>query len=163
MWSAGREIADNLHRIVEVFARRTPAGDLECSSLLGAVIARLMGRQPSEDAAENPDWRLRVLLSHIESHLESPLDAGELAEVAGLSESRLRAVFKRQMGTSPKQYIRQRRVALAQRLLADPDLSLKEIARKTGFADEFHFSKSFRAIDGIPPSSYRQQALASRF
>jgi AraC-like DNA-binding protein len=164
VWSAGHEVIATLERVVEVFNRRTPSGDLECSCLVGAVLARLFGRtMTQEDSEATNAWRLRALLAHIESHLDQPLEAAELATVAGLSESRLRAVFKRQMGVSPKRYIRQRRVALAQRLLADPTLSLKEIARKSGFADEFHFSKSFRAIDGIPPSSYRQQALASRF
>jgi AraC-like DNA-binding protein len=157
-----------LGRIVDAFALRTPAGDLEASSLLAVIIARLLtapmaddGRAPHHTGAHA--WRVRRVTDHIEAHLSGALDAVELSRVAGLSESRFRAIFRRSLGVAPKQYVLQRRIAMARTLLTDPDRGLKDVARAVGFADEFHFSKAFRHVDGIPPSVYREQALASRF
>ncbi len=48
-----------------------------------------------------------------------------------------------------------RRIEQACVLLRDHTLPFKAIAERTGFADEFHFSKRFRQIVGQPPGRYR--------
>ena len=58
------------------------------------------------------------------------------------------------------EYLRRVRVQQARVLLEDVDLSIKEIARRVGFEDPFHFSKVFHRIDGLPPSLYREALLA---
>jgi transcriptional regulator GlxA family with amidase domain len=146
-----------LERVCERFARSDAAAVLEANCLTGAVVARLLDR-PGVDPLAGHRAKLAALLAHIDANLHTPLAADDLAAVAGLSPSRLRAVFQELMGTSPKQFVQERRVALARRLLADPSLAIKEVATKTGFADAFHFSKAFRKIDGLPPSVYRRQA-----
>jgi transcriptional regulator GlxA family with amidase domain len=57
-------------------------------------------------------------------------------------------------------YLRRVRVQQARVLLGDVDLSIKEIARRVGFDDPYHFSKVFHRIDGLPPTLYREALLA---
>jgi transcriptional regulator GlxA family with amidase domain len=59
-------------------------------------------------------------------------------------------------------YLRHRRVDAARLLLADVDLSIKEIAVRCGFDDPYHFSKVFHQIDGLSASDYRETVLAGR-
>lgn len=149
-------------RVTEVFASDSAAGAMECSGLMSALVCGML----SADVAQTPSphaARLRRLIAHIDAKLHLPIESGEMAEVAGLSTSRLRAVFVQSFGIPPHQYLLQRRIARARQLLGEDHLSLKQIARACGFADEFHFSKAFRRIDGLPPSVYRLQAQASRF
>lgn len=159
---AGATVRGAMERIVGLFPQRAPAGALEASSLLGAVLARLMTHAAPSNAAASRH-SLEAVLEFIEARLADPLDAEMLAEKASLSPSRFRAVFGRQMGMSPHRYVTQRRIARARQMLADDQHTLKQIARLTGFADEFHFSKTFRQVDGLPPSLFRAQARASRF
>jgi transcriptional regulator GlxA family with amidase domain len=58
-------------------------------------------------------------------------------------------------------WLRRLRVAEARRLLADLDLPVKEVGRRVGFEDPYHFSRVFRAIDGLSPSAHREAILTS--
>ena len=71
-------------------------------------------------------------------------------------------MFNEWTGYSPIEYLRRLRVERARQLLADVDLSIKEIAQRCGFDDAYHFSKTFRQIDGLPPTKYRESLLAGR-
>ena len=50
-----------------------------------------------------------------------------------------------------------RRTYDAKKLLKDTNLTVKEIAEKTGFVDQFYFSKCFKSYCGVTPSQYKEQ------
>lgn len=161
----GESVRAALSRIVQNFANSSPIVELECSGMLTSVLCRLIqGHATSaESRSDDPHrQRLEKTLAFVETHLAEALEIEQMAEYAGLSPSRFRAVFVRWMGMPPHQYLTQRRIDRARHLLSGDELSIKQIARQCGFADEFHFSKVFRRIDGLPPSLYRLQARASR-
>lgn len=49
------------------------------------------------------------------------------------------------------------RVGRAQRLLAETDLPLADIALTTGFADQSHFSRRFLELAGLQPRAFRKR------
>jgi AraC-like DNA-binding protein len=63
------------------------------------------------------------------------------------------------MGFSFREYLQALRVRRARALLADPDLSVTEVAYAAGFNDLSNFDKVFRKIVGVPPSAYRKAIL----
>jgi hypothetical protein len=67
-----------------------------------------------------------------------------------------RELFKRHTGTSPYQYHLARRLDRAQTLLAESELTIKEVAAALHFNDAYHFSKTFKARTGRSPSRWRQ-------
>lgn len=103
---------------------------------------------------------LESLFRQIRFHLAAPLDVGQLAAWAGLSPSRLHAVFQARLGLTPMAYVRRLRLAEARRLLAATDMPVAEVAAATGFASPFHFSRLFRAEARTSPSGYRSQMRA---
>lgn len=137
----------------------------EMLTVLAAVLRAPSGSEPSGPGmaldAKNRARTQRVI-AFIHSHLHAPLDAGHLASVADMSVSRMNTVFRQATGYSPLEYVRQVRVAEARRLLADPELAVKEIAARIGFEDGFHFSRVFRRTDGLSPTEYRAALLASQ-
>lgn len=80
----------------------------------------------------------------------------ELAGAAGLSVSRLCHLFQRQVGTSPKRYLKVARLAKARELLETSNLSIKEVAAQVGLDHVGRFSHDFRKAYGLTPSQHRR-------
>lgn len=96
------------------------------------------------------------LKNHMELHYAGGRSVRELCAAAGISESYARILFKRQLGIGPKEYLEQIRNSHAIRHLLYSQSPLKDIAQLCGYADEYHFSKVFRRMNGMPPSVYRR-------
>ncbi len=102
------------------------------------------------------DRRLKGVLTFIEEHLAEDLSLKQIAAVAGISPSHLKAVFSKTLGTPLHQYVIQRRIEAAKGLLVGTDLSITEIALATGFAHQSHLARHMRRILGEAPSAIRQ-------
>lgn len=90
--------------------------------------------------------------------IHRPIDITELAIAHGMSRSHFSHHFKATTGISPAHYISRIRIDEAARLLRQyPPITLKEIAKKTGFADANHFCKCFRRAYHLSPGAYRRQ------
>jgi len=81
--------------------------------------------------------------------------AGELGQL-GVSPGHLAAVFKREFGMAPTEYLGRVRVQSAQKLLAQTDLSILDAAGEAGFESLSSFYSSFKRYTGSTPSAYRR-------
>jgi AraC-like DNA-binding protein len=99
--------------------------------------------------------RVQPVLALIEERLEERLDRRALARAAGLSGSRLQAVFTAATGLSPYAFLARQRLRRAQDLLLGSDLSVQAVAEAVGYRDPFHFSRSFKQAFGSSPREYR--------
>jgi len=82
-----------------------------------------------------------------------PLEA--LADRFAISYERLRKIFRQRMGLSPGEYRIRRRIERARELLTSSPAPLEEIASELGYSTPFAFSRQFKQVVGMPPSSYR--------
>jgi AraC-like DNA-binding protein len=98
---------------------------------------------------------LQRIRDYIEEHPAENIELETLAEIAGLSKWHFARAFKQSVGTPPHFYLIQRRLERAQELLSETDLSLGQIALKSGFSDQSHFSRRFRMFVGVTPRSFR--------
>lgn len=92
----------------------------------------------------------------LESDLGHQKNNAEIARQLGMSYDGFRKRFVKEMGVSPGKYHNQYRITQACLLLATQTLTLKEIANRLGFSDEFHLSKRFKQIIGMPPREFRR-------
>ncbi|MBI3828220.1 MAG: AraC family transcriptional regulator [Planctomycetes bacterium] len=90
----------------------------------------------------------------IEAHYTRPLDREALAERVGLSPTHLTHLFKRLTGRSPLEHQQHLRMAEAKRLLREGKLKMREVARRVGFEDPYHFSRAFKRHEGHSPRGY---------
>lgn len=107
---------------------------------------------------ENQPKRSRVIdqvLDWIEHRLPEPLYGEELARKAGLSHHHLIRLFRAAIGTTPQNYIRQRRVQRARHLLVHSTLPIKAIAEEVGIPDLHLFNKTIRQALGDAPRKIR--------
>jgi AraC-like DNA-binding protein len=102
-------------------------------------------------------WQVRRIARFIEEHLNEPIRLDALGKVVGLSRSHFARRFKLSFGEPPHAYLIRRRVEHACHLLLVSDLALAEIARASGFADQAHFTRSFRQRTGRSPGLWRRE------
>ena len=79
----------------------------------------------------------------------------KIADEVGIPYDIFRKEFKNVFGVSPGLWIRQQRLVRVAQLLSFTDIPIKVIARRFGFSDEFHLSKSFTKFYGVAPGNYR--------
>jgi transcriptional regulator of acetoin/glycerol metabolism/AraC-like DNA-binding protein len=99
---------------------------------------------------------LRRVTEYIDSHLCEDVALESLAAHAGLSTYHFARAFKQSVGMPPHRYLLQQRVKRAAELLKQTEQPLTAIAESLGFADQSHFSRSFRWLVGLAPSEFRR-------
>jgi len=133
------------------------ADDLSPSSIHGIALDILSQLLFCEVSARDPrpSWvgRLQELLKDKSSETFS-LD--ELSHELNIHPVHLSRSFSRYFRCTLGEYVRSVRVEKSLRLMSRRNLSLTEIATTCGFADQSHFTRSFKRIMGVTPSSYRK-------
>jgi AraC family transcriptional regulator len=101
--------------------------------------------------------KLRKAIEFINNNLDEEEAVG-LAAVAGevqMSYSHFVRAFKQSMGVSPNVYMTEQRIERAKKLLAETDLRIADIALRTGFASQSHFTSTFRKLVWTTPKAFR--------
>lgn len=86
-----------------------------------------------------------------------PLDIRTLAGIAHVSEAHFIRTFRATFGETPHRYLQRRRVERAMFLLRQSDQSVTDICLAVGFTSMGTFSRTFREIVGLSPTSFRAQ------
>lgn len=102
--------------------------------------------------------RLSRAMDVIRSGFCGDISLDQLATEACLSKYHFLRLFRTAYGLSPYQYIQQLRIEKARALLADPGISINELADRLGFENSQSFSRLFYQRMGVYPSQYRLQA-----
>jgi AraC family transcriptional regulator len=131
---------------------------LYAESIGSAIAAHLLRRYSSARPSIVPGRlsrrRLQDIVAYINENLCENLSLGELAAVAGVSLSHFKTLFKQTVGVPVHQYVIQRRVDLAVRLLSRAKLRLSEVAQQAGFADQSHMTRCIRRMTGLTPAAF---------
>jgi AraC family transcriptional regulator len=107
--------------------------------------------------------RMHRVTEHIDQHLDQFLDLESLAEVAHFSPFHFHRLFSALMGETLGAYLRRRRCEVAAtRLLAQPKLSVLQIALGVGFGSAEAFTHAFAARFGCSPTTWRLRQAAER-
>lgn len=102
------------------------------------------------------DPRLARAAALIEARFDQPLTVRDLAAEAGMSQSRFFARFSDAFGTTPRGALSAARLRAAQRLLSDTNLSIAEIAARTGHGDQAGLTKRMKSALGVTPGAWRK-------
>jgi AraC-like DNA-binding protein len=96
----------------------------------------------------------------IERSFDQPIAATDIARAGGVSPSRLYELFQKHLGITPRRYLAQTRLRHALELLANTQLSLAEIAARTGHADQSTLTRHMRSALGVTPAAHRRSLRA---
>jgi AraC-like DNA-binding protein len=131
--------------------------------ILAGATANLLGlfysAQQAPAAAETESFNaIELAIARIQNESARELDMKVLAQELGVSYSWFRSTFVAHTGLSPHQYLMEFRIVCARNLLTGTELSVKEIAKQTGFEDEHYFSRLFRQKLNLAPSQWRSRS-----
>ena len=93
----------------------------------------------------------------IDRSLGEDLSLEVMANQANMSVCGLKRLFQRHHATSPHQYLLERRIAKASRILVETELPISEVALATGFSSQSHFATAFKKKVGLSPKAYRHE------
>lgn len=91
----------------------------------------------------------------MQENLEAPLPIGDIARRVGRRQKELEARMKAELGATPQAVYRRLRLILARKLVIETDLSISEIALRTGYQDPAAMTRAFRGEFGLAPRSLR--------
>ncbi|WP_455162127.1 helix-turn-helix domain-containing protein [Tannerella forsythia] len=98
----------------------------------------------------------------VETHYKQWRKVNDYTDHLGISAKRLSKNLQAIVGKTPKEYLDDRILLEAKRLLAHSSLNIKEITFNLGFEEPTNFSKFFREKSGKTPLEFKQSALAER-
>ncbi|OCT16061.1 AraC family transcriptional regulator [Paenibacillus pectinilyticus] len=142
--------------VEELYVHRLPVSEVrhvQNQIKLHQIILQLLENQ-DEKLATSDQPSMERSIAYLENHYHEKITSEQLAAMAGVSRSHYSILFRKLTIFSPNEYLSRLRVHRAKELLMTGSGSLREIALKVGYKDEFYLSRRFKQHTGTSPSSY---------
>jgi len=110
-----------------------------------------------------PRYKLRRVIDYIRDNLSADLNIAEIAQQVNMSPSHFTRQFKLATTLAPHQYIMQKRIEAAKKLLSETEIPIAQIALEIGFQSQSRFTTLFRQLTGTTPRAYRGKNAFSCF
>jgi AraC family transcriptional regulator len=137
-----------------------PKGPLYAETLTVGLVLHLLAHygvaKPKAPAPRGKlnAFQLRTVVDFIDAHISGDVSLTALARQAHVSPFHFARLFRRTVGVAPHQFVLRLRVHRAIGLMRNGALSLAHIAAESGFHDQPHFTRTFRAVTGTTPAAY---------
>jgi len=155
----GPQVRHLISALAEEARANTPSGLTFVDTLTSALALQLakqagthIPRRTPARGGLAPAVRRRVL-ELMEARASGPLTIDLLAREAGLSPAHFARAFKESVGRAPHQHLLSLRLDRARLLMDRPDVALSDVALRTGFADQAHFTRFFKRRFGVTPGA----------
>lgn len=109
-----------------------------------------------ENISSDDSMKLKYVMNYINHNFTEELSLDTLAAIAGYSKFHFSRIFKKYNNMSCIQYISCKRIKMAEQLLYDPEISITEIAMRSGFASLTTFNRIFKSHKNCTPSEFRR-------
>jgi AraC-like DNA-binding protein len=153
-------LTELIQRIASRAANGLPADDLDArrfhwdaAARLGAALVAGAAIKGTEAPAAGLDFAR--IDRWLRAHLSEPLRIADLAAHCGFGMRRFHQLFIEAFGETPHRYLQRLRLDTSLALLADPRLSLTDIALDIGFGDQSAYTHAFTRRFGLAPGQWR--------
>ena len=149
------EAAFYLRRLHEMVMKgNDDFGKEEILLLLISLLIQNYG-QPFENCIPECSREIEKACEYMEQHFTERIYLDQICRYAGLSKSTLLRAFTKSKGITPYRYLETIRINEAKKLLAE-EVPPVEVAIRTGFSDQSHFTNYFNQFIGLAPGIYRE-------
>lgn len=129
---------------------------IHISQLLCALLSEVYFKEKSHtEDVRNHYFSKAVRFMH--EHVNEELLLEDVAQHLMISKSYLHVLFRHYANRAPMEYFQELKIDMACQYLRMTDLRIEEVALQVGFSDTAYFSRRFKKIKQISPSSYRKQ------
>lgn len=101
--------------------------------------------------------RINVIFNYVKTNFQEDIPLTEIAEMVSMTVPSFCRYFKKITNKTFVQFVNERRLVHASKLLTEEHMSITEVCFECGFNNFSHFNKSFKAFTGQNPSQYRNQ------
>lgn len=152
------ELCFNIDKILEVYGTFNANARIQIVSRLLLCMGLLIQKFSLEISIHDKNYRkLLPILQYIDKHYTEKIQIAELSKIIHVCDDRMIRLFKEVTGETPVEYILNLRVEHALKLLMEDNLSIAEIAEKTGFGSATYMTRVFKQKLGITPGKYKQK------
>ncbi|MBU3661517.1 MAG: response regulator transcription factor [Flavobacteriales bacterium] len=109
----------------------------------------------AEEVNNDIPFVLKKVINHINDHISEKIKVEELAQLTKWKSQHFQRLFFKYVGTTPNQYILNRKVEKAKGLLIETEMTVSEISFELGFQSTSNFFNAFKKITGKTPGIYR--------
>lgn len=140
--------------LVGLLERRvSPAHLLTASGIAWLLLTRLA----ADSILPANGSPLERAMHYLETRVDGNIQVSELASMVGLSPSHLGTLFRHATGGGPGSFHTSLKMGRARALLDTTSMSVTEIAAAVGYSDPLYFSRHFRRVHSVSPTTYRAQ------
>ncbi len=145
------------HKKLIALVRHRPGGyEWQIHLLMNQILGILLHERKLLSAPPQPaPAAITRVTEAVRGHPDRNWTARELAALAGVSYSALRAMFKQSQQETLHDFLQRSRLDQARHHLGDARLSVKDVARKLNFSSESYFSHFFHQATGMSPTQFR--------
>lgn len=157
-------IIEAVTRLITEVASRRPGAALaangECMIVLAMLWRDTVERERHTVPAERSNLaqlaRMAPVFKAIQLRYSQEIRLAELARVVHLHPAHFSRVFRETTGLTPFRYVARYRLSRARELLAGTELTIEEVARRTGHGSASYLTRVFRQEEGMPPGKFRK-------
>lgn len=128
--------------------------NIEVSRIIFNLILTLSGQMSQKEKMSNIVLRTK---QYLDSAVYRKLTVEKLCEELSVSKSQMTREFKKYYNQTPYQYLLNKKIAMAKKLLLMTNMKVQEISDSLCFSDEYNFSNIFKAKVGLSPLSFRKK------
>ena len=155
------EESEELYRIVKDMMEHNTFGlshDLRRNGQLGVFLSIIAnGTKVAENEEDRANIYVRKAVSFIQSNYCNTIKVTDVADYVCINRSYLYTLFRNSMGMSPQQFLAAFRITRASELLQLTALPIESIALSCGYQDPLVFTKAFKQMKKMSPTSYRKE------
>ncbi len=154
-------ILEAMQRAWSLYRTGEPGYMLELQGCLCGIWGELFRHMPSPGAdrrdADDKLNTLRDMVGYLQAHFTDRITLAQVAQVGHVCESTCCRLFQKYLHRSPMEYLTEFRLNQAVEALRDTNLSITDIAFRSGFNGASYFTEQFRKAYGCTPRQYRSQ------
>jgi len=147
-------IKDELYKIIDIASHGSDDATSEIICIVNRIFLKM--RRMVCEKGIIPDIAEKMK-DYLNSHITGRFQLENLCRHISRSESQTIRIFKNAYGVTPYAYVIEKKISLAKDMLINTGLSIKQIAYKLNFTDEYYFSNVFKSRTGQSPSQYRKR------
>ena len=151
----------HLHKTLYSFASSDDyIRDMKINGELNNLLTLLMNESWHPEGRQTPDLKrenINSIKQYLDEHYDEKITLDDLTERFFISKYYLTRVFRKQFGISISHYLLSIRITKAKQMLRFTDETVENIGYKCGLGAPHYFSRTFKQVEGINPSEYREK------
>lgn len=154
-----KELRFCLHALINDLRSKEDYYEAVCQNLYEILIYYIFRKTKTElsiASSKKITKECRFIEEYIDEHYTEDITLQTLSDLTFMNKYYLVHAFKKYKGTSPINYLIDKRIEESQHLLANTNYPVSKISDQIGFSSQSYFSQVFRKRTGLTPNQYRK-------